>query len=271
MILVDRLLRYFSLRRLRLRATQIVDAARSPLATIYPREISFPAGERQRVLVLTPHADDETFGVGGTLLRHIARGDDVHVVLFSDNVASIDDPAMDGDAVRTLRADEFRAAMTHLGIRHVTLLDLPDARFRAGSESCPELAALFVENPPDVLYLPSLFDNHHDHRVLNIWMLHTVRTVPVSRMLLRGFEVWSPLPATTVADISAEVATKREAMRLYGSQNDAIDYVHHILGLNAYRAMTFGGKRATHAEAFLELSADDYRALALRSLPVYTS
>lgn len=30
------------------------------------------------ILVVAPHPDDETLGCGGTMLRHIARGDDVH-------------------------------------------------------------------------------------------------------------------------------------------------------------------------------------------------
>lgn len=269
MILVERLLRYFSLRRLRLRAAQILDAARDPLATVYPREIRFD-GPPARVLVLTPHADDETFGAGGTLLRHLAHGDEVRVVLFSDNIASVGGSGLDADAIRRLRTAEFHAAMQRLGIARVTALDLPDARFRDADPRCPELEQHFIENPPDVLYLPSLFDNHHDHRKLNLWTIQALRGVRAPRPLIRGYEVWSPLPATAVCDISAEAGTKREAMALYRSQIDAIDYVHHILGLNAYRAMTLQGRRATHAEAFLELSADDYEALTARSLPVHT-
>ena len=31
-----------------------------------------------RVLAISAHPDDETIGAGGTLLRHIAEGDEVH-------------------------------------------------------------------------------------------------------------------------------------------------------------------------------------------------
>ena len=81
------------------------------------------------------------------------------------------------------------------------------------------------------------------------------------RPVIRGYEVWTPLPATVVADISDQMSRKREAMRCYRSQIAAIDYPHHVEGLNAYRAMTLGGRSARHAEAFLELSTDAYLEL----------
>ena len=33
------------------------------------------------VLVLAPHADDETLGAGGTIAKHVDEGDDVSVVI----------------------------------------------------------------------------------------------------------------------------------------------------------------------------------------------
>lgn len=259
MIGIHGLLERLALRRLRLRARQLAELSCDPLVTVYPRELRFE-GTPRRVLLLTPHADDETFGAGGTLLRHLEHGDQVEVVLFSDNVSSVDDDRMDAERKRTLREEEFSRAMQCLGITQWTALRIGNSDFEHGIRPHAAFASL-IENHPDVLYLPSLFDNHHDHRMLNAWLLRTLQEHRGVRPVIRGYEVWSPLPATIVADITPWIVRKREAIRCYESQNAAIDYLHHIDGLNAYRAMTLGGKRARHAEAFLELPADLYLEL----------
>jgi N-acetylglucosamine malate deacetylase 1 len=263
MIGIRHLLERLSTRTLRLRASQIAELARNPHVTVYPKELRFenaPETGTRRVLVLTPHADDETFGAGGTLLRHVEAGDQVRVLLFSDNIASIDGGELTAEEKCFLRESEFSSAMEILGIRDWRALRLGSAVF--GKGACPEYAfSDLIENDVDVLYLPSLFDNHSDHRVLNEWLIRTLRAHPSVRPVVRGYEVWSPLPATAVADITGYIEGKRAAMRCYASQDAAIDYAHHIEGLNAFRAMTFGGRRARYAEAFLELPADVYLEL----------
>ncbi|MCB2204267.1 PIG-L family deacetylase [bacterium] len=264
MIGVRQLMDYFTGRRLRLRVRQIAALAGNSNVTVYPVPLVFD-GPPQRVLVLTPHADDETFGMGGSLQLHRERGDDIHVLLFSDNAASIDAPGMATAEKISLRAEEFAAAMQAQGISSHQHLQLGNRDFE--KDVYPE--ALFqcvIEKEPEVLYLPSLFDNHHDHRVLNIWLLRALRTPSGVRPLIRGFEVWSPLPATAVTDITQHIEIKRKAMRCYASQQEAIDYAHHIEGLNAYRAMTFGEKKTRYAEAFLELPADAYLDLVETTL-----
>ncbi|MBR9978425.1 MAG: PIG-L family deacetylase [Bacteroidetes bacterium] len=253
---IRQLLAYLSMRKLRMRSTQIMRLVTNPHVTVYPREVDF-TGEASRIVVLTPHADDETFGMGGTLLRHIAHGDQVEVLLFSDNVASIDDASISRTDKIECREKEFRCAMEILGVSRYQHFQIADQDFRSGRYPRNAFSSI-IEKVPDVLYLPSVFDNHHDHRVLNVWLLRTLREHYFCRPLIRSYEVWSPLAANAVTDITGEMDRKREAMRCYASQLETIDYMHHMEGLNAYRAITFGGRRADFAEAFFELPADVY-------------
>ena len=38
----------------------------------------------RKVLVVAPHADDETLGCGGTLLKHFDEGDEIYWLLVTD-------------------------------------------------------------------------------------------------------------------------------------------------------------------------------------------
>ena len=50
-----------------------------------PRTLSEPPAAG-RVLVVAPHPDDETLGVGGTLALHADRGDPVHALFVTTGV-----------------------------------------------------------------------------------------------------------------------------------------------------------------------------------------
>ena len=41
------------------------------------------SNQKSVVLVIAPHPDDETLGCGGTLLRHLDQGDDVHWLIVT--------------------------------------------------------------------------------------------------------------------------------------------------------------------------------------------
>lgn len=251
---VAALLRALSQRRLRLRVKQLAALAGDPLATVYPEALAFPGG--QRVLVLAPHADDETYGMAGTMLRHLEAGDELHVLLFSDNSDSL--PGAGRGEARTLRTAEFRSAMRVLGVADTDQCALPPEAFVPDAPP-PRMRSALIGIQPHVLYLPSLFDNHAQHRVVAQWAAQELSTTRQTTMRVRGYEVWTPLPATVVTDITAHIETKREAMRCYESQNQMIDYIHHVLGLNAYRAITLDGAR--YAEAFLETAPGAFHRL----------
>ena len=52
------------------------------------------------------------------------------------------------------------------------------------------------------------------------------------------YEVWAPLPEPThYLDISEAVEVKRQAINMYVSQLEKIDYTSRIMGLNHYRGI----------------------------------
>ena len=86
-------------------------------------------------------------------------------------------------SVAEMRENEFREAMTALGVTKTTLLGLTDEEFRQKDPKNPSMEPLLIENQPDLLYLPSLFDNHQDHRTLNIWAGNALKQLPNKQSL----------------------------------------------------------------------------------------
>ena len=98
------------------------------------------------VLVVAPHPDDETLGVGGTILRHIANGDDVHwcIVTAMHEAAGFTTERIEArDKTIASVAEHFGFAGVHqLGFAAAELDQVPRADLIGGfSEVISTLAA----------------------------------------------------------------------------------------------------------------------------------
>ena len=119
---------------------------------------------RKRILVIAPHNDDETLGVGGTMAKHAALGDDVFVATCTS--IDEDNPVMEPNK-SIIRAETY-AAMDILGVdrKNVIFRDLPNVLL----DNLPayringEIYSILKEVSPDILYIPFLNDLHRDHR-----------------------------------------------------------------------------------------------------------
>ena len=115
------------------------------------------------VLVVAPHPDDETLGVGGTILRHIANGDDVHwcIVTAMHEAAGFTTERIEArDKTIASVAEHFGFVGVHqLGFAAAELDRVPRADLVGGfSEVISTLA-------PERLFLPHQTDAHSDHRI----------------------------------------------------------------------------------------------------------
>lgn len=123
--------------------------------------------ELRRVLVVAPHADDETLGPGGTISRFTAEGRHVTVALMT-GLGTASHPFATHEGIAKVRA-EFDAAMDVLGVADRIILDLPTTMLDAQPRVTANRAAADVvaRARPDLVFLPFEHDLHLDHGILN--------------------------------------------------------------------------------------------------------
>jgi LmbE family N-acetylglucosaminyl deacetylase len=205
-----------------------------------------------KILVASPHPDDESIGCGGALAAHVADGDEVAVVFLTSG-----EEGMAGypvDYARRWREREARKATGFLGVNALSFLRLPDAGLGGEVAAAARgLAGVLRAERPDVVYVPHDGDDHLDHMAtLAALRLALADSGPPKPRLL-GFEVWTPLNHfDEIVDISDHMATKMLAVRSYRSQVRYCRYDLAIKGLNAYRGALAAG--SAYAEVFAELS-----------------
>lgn len=229
-----------------------------------------------RVMVLAPHSDDEVIGCGGTLVRHIAAGAQVSVVYMTDGrwgAAALYRPDITPEETRQIqqqlcvvRKHEARASADILGIQDLHFLDAIDGSLKPDEHIVRQLTALITEFQPDILYLPFVMDLHEDHWQTNRVFGACINYLPpalLNNMLCRGYEIWTPLVANRLVDITSQMNAKLSALQAFVSQLKENDYLYSVKGLNAYRSV--GNLQGNgYAEAFYESTLEAYRELLLR-------
>lgn len=248
---------YYKRKRLNDRAGEYFDLFFNKHKTVYPRTIDIHPEPFHRILVLSPHADDETFGCGGTLFLHTHAGHKIKVISFLDNVGSVPRFDIGNEQKKRMRYEEFETAMKILFVQQYCSFGLSTEQLQQTDAAASLLKTELIEYLPDLLYVPSIIDNHYDHRILHQITYKVFTEQSHITPAVRMYEVWSSVYPNLLVDISSVIHVKIQAMRAFKSQADIINYEHHILGLNAYRAISLGEKKK-FAEGFLETSMKSY-------------
>ncbi len=196
----------------------------------------------RKVLVFVPHPDDGTLGCGGTLAR-LAPLCPVKVVLVTDGSGAGGLP----DGAGAIRQGEFVRALARLGVTDSLQLNQPDGAFDGNAELAERVRQLLAEYQPDWVILPSPLDYHRDHVRIAAFLEPLCRRCASVEQLL-FYEVWAPVPATHVVDITDVVHTKRLALTEHATAMVCGDYERAVDGLNSYRGLYLG--KGKMAEAF---------------------
>lgn len=215
-------------------------------------------------LVFAPHADDETFGMGGALRLAADQGISSHVVVLTDGALGGDasDPAQTAALVNT-RQQEFTAACKLLGVAHADTWDQPDRGLTLDAALIERIVTTIGDIGAGTVFFPGALELHPDHRMTAqlVWQA----AQQLQRRAWRGplpqfcaYEISVQSPVNQLVDISAVRQTKQTAMAVYASQNSQNNYPELIMALNKARTFSLPAS-VSHAEAFYRFSDQELR------------
>ena len=228
-------------------------------ASQQPSVVPAPAG--RRVLVLAPHADDESLGCGGTLALAAQAGCSVRVLVLTDGRKGYDPASLPpGDeaarerfeqALAARRLQEATAACRCLGLPAPGCLGMPDGALESAiGWALDPLAELLADWQPELIFAPFATDAHPDHMAATRLLARALARVKLpADAQVWAYETWTPLPANTFVDIGSSIGAKRAAIAAHASQMEGTDYRRVFDGLAAYRSLG-AGRPGGAVEAF---------------------
>lgn len=218
----------------------------------------------KNVLVLSPHPDDDIFGLGGTLAQ-ITKTTAVTVAYFCDGSGGIVETKnqrgnRDKDLI-SIRRKEVEEAGKILGVKEQVFFGYPDGKLASGENAHRALTDLIKRVKPDIIFIPSFLDNHPDHRAANEILINTLssKEIATEKIMIWAYEVWTPIWPNRIVNITSAVETKKQAITAQKSQLEARNYGEAILGLNQYRAEM--NNFAGFAEGFFASTPEIYKKL----------
>jgi len=128
------------------------------------------------VLVVAAHPDDEVFGCGGTIAKHIALGDKVHVVFMTNGVGSRN--ASFKEAQERRKASQDVANI--LGISSTQQFEFPDNKMDtiALLDVVQSIEKVIDKLQPKIIYTHHAGDLNIDHQLTHKAVMTACRPQP---------------------------------------------------------------------------------------------
>lgn len=203
-------------------------------------------------LVFAPHADDETYGMAGSLLKAHAEGIQTHLVVLTDG-------ALGGsaEALVEVRNKEVQQAAKILGISSVDSWQQPDRGLTVSAALVERVCQKISELGVASIFFPGPLELHPDHRntALLVWSAVQKLGNEAAGTNAYSYEIGVQNPVNLFIDITAQRPRKEQAMAVYGSQNEENNYEELVLSLDKGRTFTLDSQ-VSHAEGFYHYSRE---------------
>jgi len=167
------------------------------------------------ILIVSPHTDDGELGCGGSIAKYIEDGWNVEYVALSCCEKSVP-PQYPPDIL----SREVKEATKVLGIKKPILCNFEVREFpRLRQEILDALILLRKKIQPDMVFAPSRYDTHQDHKTTIEEVMRAFKNCTIL-----GYEQpWNNITFNTLAFIPLQkthVQKKIDALRCYETQKD---------------------------------------------------
>ena len=214
------------------------------------------------VLVVAAHTDDEALGCAGTIAKHVAKGNKVHLLFMTDGIGARGGTGNEGGK----RLMVAKKAAEILGVASFTNLSFPDNRMDSVPllEIVKEIELQISELQPQIIYTHHIGDLNVDHQVTHRAVMTACRPQPSFCVKeIYAFEVLSStewqtpnymsFAPTMFVDISDYWYLKKKALQAYSLEMRGTPHSRsfaHLECLAKHRGYSIGVEAA---EAFMAL------------------
>lgn len=216
-----------------------------------------------RILIISPHPDDETLGCGGTILKYKNLGSKIYWLIIT-NVDVKD--GWDKEIVYN-RQEEIKAVEKMYKFEQTFKLDFPTTKLNeiSSNKLIKSISNAILKVKPEIIYMPNRSDVHLDHEVAFKAIYNCTKNFRypfIKKMLmyetLSETEFSPALPENVFipnvfVDITDYFNKKIEIMKIYVSEimkSPLPRSLESIESLAKYRGSCIGRR---YAEAFMLL------------------
>jgi len=215
-----------------------------------------------KILIVSPHPDDETLGCGGTILKHKTQGAEINWLIMT----TLPLTKTQGDRYN-VRQKEIEKVASAYGFDNVFKLDFHTTELDVlpMNRIIDAVQPVLTTVQPQTIYLPNRNDIHSDHMVTFDAVISAAKTFRfpcISKMMM--YEVLSETDfapsfvtnafiPNSFSDISEYLEQKTAIMRVYESELGTHPFPRSVEGIKSLAVLRGAAAGVTYAEAFMLL------------------
>lgn len=211
-----------------------------------------------RVLVVSPHPDDETLGAGGTIARLTAEGNEV----FWLNITTVKGNNNFPKGMIDKREEQLHAIADFYNFSEVYHLNLPTTKLENidSNKAIDMIGDIIKKVEPEMLILPDYNDAHSDHKRVLDWCfactkvfrfpsIKQVMTMEIVSETDFGRPENAFIPNYYV-DITSYIENKIQAIEIYDTELGEHPFPRSLDNIRALAVLRGAAAGVKYAEAF---------------------